>query len=115
MIPLAGAVGGGANPTRMGYTVTDGRPGMRCSGGWLTWRYSVLACRSFVGRCAGQFSASASFFAFGLSMRFGAAVFHIAGKVYWLFESGYEGDVLGPFVNRDHYAALSAGFPDRAV
>jgi O-antigen ligase len=28
------------------------------------------------------------------------------GRIFWLFESGYHNDVLGPFVNHDHYAAF---------
>src|SRR5262249_14602873 len=27
------------------------------------------------------------------------------GAVYWMFPSGYDGDVLGPFVNRNQFAA----------
>jgi hypothetical protein len=33
-----------------------------------------------------------------------AQKYSAAGKIFWLFPSGYADDVLGPFVNRNHYA-----------
>ena len=32
--------------------------------------------------------------------------FSSAGKVFWLFPSGYTDDVMGPFLSRNHYAAF---------
>ena len=46
------------------------------------------------------------YFAFGLSVISVLQFFTSPGKVYWLFESEYQSEVLGPFVNRDHYAAF---------
>lgn len=51
-------------------------------------------------------------FAFGLSAIALLQLFTSEGKVFWLFESGYKDDVLGPFVYRNNYAQfVELAFP----
>jgi hypothetical protein len=46
------------------------------------------------------------YFGFVVSVVSVLQYFTSPGKVFWLFDSGYEDMVLGPFVSRDHYSAF---------
>lgn len=107
MIPLAGAVAVGLIQLRMEYTVNR----------WETWnavlRWVVYLAVFSISLQIGssqellvRFRRALLYFAFALSIVSVLQFFTSPGKVYWLFQSEYEGDVLGPFINRDHYAAF---------
>ncbi len=53
----------------------------------------------------GKFLAGALYFGFALSIVSVLQYFTAEGKIYWLFAT-HSGNSFGPFVNRDHYAAL---------
>jgi O-antigen ligase len=46
------------------------------------------------------------YFGFGLSIIAVLQFFTSPGKIFWFFDSGYTGDVIGPFVSRDRYGAF---------
>jgi len=107
LIPLAGAVSIGVVQLMTGHTVNR----------WATWN-AVLLWTTYVGSffvalqvCASperlaMFRRALLYFAFGLSVVSVLQFFTSPGQVYWLFQSGYENEVLGPFVSRDQYAAF---------
>lgn len=107
MIPLAGVVAVGLIQLMMGYTVER----------WETWNavlrwvvyLAVFSLSLQIGSSPEvlvNFRRALLYFTFGLSIISVLQFFTSPGKVYWLFESGYKSEVLGPFVNRDHYAAF---------
>jgi O-antigen ligase len=53
-----------------------------------------------------RFLRAAVWFGFVLSVVSTVQMFTSAGKVFWLFPSGYTDNVLGPFVSRNQYAAF---------
>src|ERR1017187_8939685 len=95
LIPLAGTVVIGLAQLLTAHTANR----------WETWnavlRWAVYSTAFFL---ASQIGASQD-----VLRPFRVAVlqfFTSPGKVFWLFQSEYTEDVLGPFVSRDHYAAF---------
>ena len=107
LVPLAGAVSIGVAQLMTGHTVNR----------WATWN-AVLLWTAYLGAffvalqvCAlpdrlATFRRALLYFAFGLSVISVLQFFTSPGKVYWLFDSQYPDEALGPFVNRDHYAGF---------
>ena len=107
LVPLAGAVSIGIVQLTTGHSVNR----------WATWN-AVLLWMTYLaavflglqvrspGRLPIKFRRALLYFAFGLSVLSVLELFTSPGKVYWLFDSGYKDEVLGPFVNRDQYAAF---------
>jgi len=107
LVPLAGAVSIGAVQLLTGHTVNR----------WATWN-AVLLWTTYLAAffvalqvCASPerlrtFQRALLYFAFGLSVLSVLQFFTSHGKIYWLFDSEYKEEILGPFVNRDHYAAF---------
>ena len=107
LVPLAGAVSIGAVQLLTGHTVNR----------WATWN-AVLLWTTYLAAffvalqvCASPerlrtFQRALLYFAFGLSVVSVLQFFTSHGKIYWLFDSEYKEEILGPFVNRDHYAAF---------
>ncbi len=75
---------------------------------WVTWlAFFFLALQLFQhSRARHVFLDFALYFGFGLSVLSTLQVFTSAGKYFWLFNSGYQDYVMGPFANRNHYAAF---------
>ena len=75
---------------------------------WATWlALFFLALQLFQGSSAGHsFLRFAVYFGAGLCVLSTVQMFTSSGKIFWLFPSGYTNDVLGPFVNRNQYAAF---------
>jgi len=107
LVSLAGAVSIGLVQLLAGHMVDR----------WETWNavllWTVYLAAFFLGlqicsspRLAISFRRALLYFAFGLSILSVLQFFTSPGKVYWLFDSGYQDAVLGPFVSRDHYAAF---------
>ena len=106
LIPLAATVGWGLLQLATGSTVSR----------WDTWM-AVLAWTGTLTACflAMQVSVSGSIrrafldtlltFAFLLSLVSVVQYFSSEGKIFWFYPS-YESAVLGPFLNRDRYAAF---------
>lgn len=107
LVPLAGAVSIGVVQLMTGHTVNR----------WATWNaallWTVYLAAFFVALqvCSTPnllvtFRRALLYFAFGLSVVSVLQFFTSPGKVYWLFQSEYQSEVLGPFVSRDQYAAF---------
>jgi len=107
LVPLAGVLSIGLLQLLIGQTVSR----------WETWnallKWSVYGMAFCLGLQIGPSSAVRApfrraifYFGFGLSVISILQFFTSPGKIFWLFESGYHNDVLGPFVNHDHYAAF---------
>jgi O-antigen ligase len=75
---------------------------------WATWlALFFLALQLFQDSAARRwFRRFAVYFGFGLCVLSTVQMFTSAGKIFWLFSSGYRDFVLGPFVNRNQYAAF---------
>jgi len=107
LVPLVGAVSIGVVQLMTGHTVNR----------WATWN-AVLLWTAYLASffvalqvCASPerlrtFQRALLYFAFGLSVLSVLQFFTSHGKIYWLFDSEYKEEILGPFVNRDHYAAF---------
>ena len=107
LIPLAGAVVVGLVQLMTAHTANR----------WETWnavlRWSVYLTAFFLASQIGAspailrpFRRALLYFGFALSVVAVLQFFTSPGKVFWLFQSEYTEDVLGPFVSRDHYAAF---------
>ena len=80
---------------------------MRCFCGRYTSRRSSWVCKSVLRPgWRSAFRRALLYFAFGLSIVSVLQFFTSPGKVYWLFQSEYRSEVLGPFVSRDQYSAF---------
>jgi O-antigen ligase len=75
---------------------------------WATWAaLFFLALQIFQPPAARHwFLRFAVYFGFALSVLSTLQMFTSAGKIFWLFPSGYTDFVLGPFVYRNQYAAF---------
>jgi O-antigen ligase len=75
---------------------------------WATWAgLFFLALQLFQQSATRQwFLRFAVYFGFGLSVLSTMQMFTAGGKIFWLFPSGYTDFVMGPFANRNHYAAF---------
>jgi O-antigen ligase len=84
---------------------------------WETWsaliRWGSYLAVTFVslqicasGRLLVRLRRWLLYFGFALAVVSTLQFFTSPGKVFWLFESGYEDLVVGPFVSRDRYAAF---------
>jgi O-antigen ligase len=75
---------------------------------WATWAgLFFLALQLFQHSAARHwFLRFAVYFGFGLSVLSTLQMFTAGGRIFWLFSSGYTDFVMGPFVNRNHYAAF---------
>ena len=104
---LASAAAWGAVQLAAGITVAR----------WETWNtaldWSTRAALFFVALQAlgedgprRRFLNTLLYFAFALSAVSTLQMFTSGGKIFWLFPSGYEDLVLGPFVYRNQYAAF---------
>jgi O-antigen ligase len=75
---------------------------------WATWAalffLALQACGDRTIRH--RFLQILLYFGFGLSVLSVLQMFTSGGKIFWLFPSGYPDFVLGPFVNRNQYAAF---------
>jgi hypothetical protein len=76
----------------------------------LTWLGNLLACFLAIQVCASsrirhRFLDILLYFAFVLSVVSVVQYFGWDGKIFWLYPT-YDSAVLGPFVNRDQYAAF---------
>jgi O-antigen ligase len=106
LIPMLLAVGWGLLQIAAGHTI----------GPWNTWMAVLnwLVCLSafFLALqvCSSQrvrqkFLSALLYFGFVLSVVSVVQYFSSNGKIFWFYEM-YYGDLLGPFVNRDRYAAF---------
>ena len=75
---------------------------------WATWLALFFLALQLFQRSAARhwFLRFALYFGFGLSVLSTVQMFTSGGKIFWLFPSGYTDYVLGPFVNRNQYAAF---------
>jgi len=107
LVPLSGVVLIGPLQLMTGQTVSR----------WETWnallQWSTYGMAFGLGLQIGfsptvraPFRRAIFYFGFGLSVISILQFFTSPGKIFWLFDSGYHNDVLGPFVNHDHYAAF---------
>jgi O-antigen ligase len=55
---------------------------------------------------AARFRRGLAWFGMGLAALAVVQLYTSQGRVYWVFDSGYPDNVLGPFVNRNNYAAF---------
>ena len=107
LIPLAGAVIIGLVQLMTGTTVNR----------WETWN-AVLRWAAYltVFLLASQICSEAAvsrafrlmllYFGFAVSVLAVLQFFTSAGKIFWVFPSEFPDGTLGPFLNRDHYAAF---------
>lgn len=58
------------------------------------------------GGRAARFLRGMAWFGMGLAVLAVVQLYTSQGRVYWIFDSGYADNVLGPFVNRNNYAAF---------
>ena len=107
LIPLAGTVVIGLAQLLTAHTANR----------WETWnavlRWAVYSTAFFLASQIGAsqdvlrpFRLALLYFGFGISVVAVLQYFTSPGQVFWIFQSEYSGDVFGPFVNRDHYAAF---------
>ena len=75
---------------------------------WAAWdALFFLALQLFVRSAARHwFLRFAIYFGFALCVVSTVQMFTSGGKIFWRFPSGYTDFVMGPFVNRNHYAAF---------
>ena len=75
---------------------------------WATWLALFFLALQLFQRSAARhwFLGFAVYFGFGLSVLSTVQMFTSGGRIFWLFPSGYPDFVMGPFVNRNHYAAF---------
>ena len=113
LIPLTGAALIGLLQLASGHTVNR----------WETWNavlnWTAYLAAFFLALQIGSFPTvlegfrrALLYFTFGLSVVSVLQYFTSPGKVFWLFQSEYTSEILGPFVSRDHYAAfIELAFP----
>lgn len=106
LIPLAATVGWGLLQLAAGYS--SSRSDTRVA--LLVWAGNLLAFFLAMQVCASsrirrRFLDTLVYFAFVLSVVSVVQYFSSDGKIFWFYPS-YEPAVLGPFLNRDHYAAF---------
>jgi hypothetical protein len=106
LIPLAGAVAWGV--LQLAAHWTTGRADTRAAvsiwlGNLLAFFLALQVCAS--ARVRRRFLDTLVAFAFVLSVVSVVQYFSQDGKIFWLFPT-YDSVVLGPFVNRDQYAAF---------
>jgi len=75
---------------------------------WATWLALFFLALQLFQRSAARhwFLRFALYFGAALSVLSTVQMFTSGGKIFWIFPSGYTDDVLGPFVNRNQYAAF---------
>ncbi len=75
---------------------------------WVTWLALFFLARQWLEpvRARHWFLRFSTYFGFALAVLSTAQMFTSGGKIFWLFPSGYSDYVLGPFVNRNQYAAF---------
>jgi O-antigen ligase len=106
LIPLGATVGWGLLQLATGITVSRWDTWMAVLG----WIGNLAACFlamhvSLSGRIRRAFLNALLTFAFLLSLVSVVQYFSSEGKIFWFYPS-YEAAVLGPFLNRDRYAAF---------
>ena len=106
LIPLAATVAWGLLQLAAGYTAGRWDTWMAV----LTWLGNLLACFLAMQVCAAsrvrrRFLDTLLYFAFVLSVVSVVQYFSWDGRIFWIFPT-YDSAVLGPFLNRDHYAAF---------
>jgi len=90
--------------------------------GWTVYRHATLEAALFWAAAASAYLAVAgvvrdridvvrvrramAWFGMGLAVVTVVQLYTSQGRAYWLFDSGYAENVLGPFVNRNNYAAF---------
>ena len=75
---------------------------------WATWLALFFLALQLFERSSARhwFLRFALYFGCALSVVATVQMFTSGGKIFWLFPSGYTDNVLGPFVNRNQYAAF---------
>ena len=75
---------------------------------WATWLALFFLALQLFQRSAARhwFLRFAVYFGFGLCVLSTVQMFTSGGKIFWLFPSGYQDLVLGPFVYKNQYAAF---------
>jgi O-antigen ligase len=107
LIPLAGTVVIGLIQLMTGHTANR----------WETWqavlRWAVYSTAFFLASQIGAsedvlrpFRRSLLYFGFGLSAVAVMQYFTSPDRIFWWFEYEYTEGAMGPFLNRDHYAAF---------
>jgi len=75
---------------------------------WATWLALFFLALQLFQRSTARHALLrfAVYFGFALSVLATVQMFTSGGKIFWLFPSGYTDFVMGPFVNRNQYAAF---------
>ncbi len=116
-----------ASPPRWSWSqalllLAAGWPAVQLAAGWtvyphatleaaLFWAAAASACLA-AGRIladretAERFRRGMGWFGIGLAVLATLQLYTSHGRVFWLFDSGYSDNVLGPFVYRNNYAAF---------
>ncbi len=97
-------------------------PAVQIVAGWTVYSHATLEAALFwaaaasaylaAGRIfadeetAGRFRGGMAWFGIGLAVLSTLQLYTSDGRIYWLFDSGYTDNVLGPFVYRNNYAAF---------
>lgn len=107
LVPLTGAALIGLVQLTTGNTVNR----WETWNAFLKWAAYLLAALLALQVCSVsdflvRFRRALLYFGAALSVVSVLQLFTSEGKIFWLFESGYNDMVLGPFINRDHYAAF---------
>ncbi len=107
LIPLAGAAAWGLVQLAAGYTI------YRFATWTAVWQWTAALVVFFVGLEAfrreeirRRVRAALVVFAFLIAVVALTQLFTSEGQAFWVFETGYRDNVLGPFVNRNNYAAF---------
>jgi len=108
---------------RLGVLVfAAGWGGVQIWFGWTVYRHATLEAALFWAAAASAYLGARgvvrdrievarvrlgmAWFGVGLAVVTVVQLYTSQGRAYWLFESGYSENVLGPFVNRNNYAAF---------
>jgi hypothetical protein len=75
---------------------------------WATWLGLFFLALQLLQQSAARrwFLRFAMYFGAGLCVLATVQMYTSGGKIFWIFPSGYTVSVLGPFVNRNQYAAF---------
>jgi O-antigen ligase len=107
LIVLAGPVVCGLIQLATGHTVYRGETWnwvLNWSVNWLLFCLALqFANNAELGR---RFLNAVMYFGFALSVISTLQMYTAEGNIFWIFPSGYTDFVLGPFVNRNQYAAF---------
>jgi O-antigen ligase len=107
LVPLAGVLVWGLGQAALGHTIYRWASWTSLLT-WTTWSAAFfLALQVSSDRDVRQwFLRAAAVFGFALSIVATLQLYTSGGRIFWLFPSDYKEFVLGPFVNRNQYAAF---------